>query len=276
MISFPGSKINLGLWVIEKRPDGYHNLETLFYPCPWTDVLEIVPNSKSEDSFHFSGIEIKGRIQDNLIAKGLQLFFQGKERKQFYDVYLNKLVPMGAGLGGGSADAAHTLLLLNKLNGYIFTQEELLEKALQLGSDVPFFIEGKPVYGSGRGEVFQASDISLKGHHILIIWPNFGIGTAEAFSGMKPQKRQTSIQEIAEGNISDWKERLVNDFEVNAFKNHPILKEIKEKLYESGAYYAAMSGSGSTMFGLFNDQALADLANNRMSHYGLSYLGSLT
>ena len=249
MISFPPCKINLGLNVVSKRSDGYHNLETCFYPIPWTDALEIIPADKF--SFSTSGNVIPGNTADNLCVKAYELL-----KKDFAlapaTIHLHKVIPSGAGLGGGSSDAAHTLRLLTRVFNLQLTAEKLNSYALLLGSDCPFFIEDKPMLGSGRGEVLTPVDVKLSGKFIVLIKPEEHISTAEAYAGVTSAKHSTSVKDILEKMpVEKWKNQLKNDFEGSVFGKHPIINGIKQKLYQQGAVYASMSGSGSAVFGLF-------------------------
>ena len=251
MILFPPAKLNLGLQITAKRSDGFHNLQTIFYQFPLRDVLEIIkddtiPSGTCE--FTASGLVIpKG---ENLCEKAYHLL-NSVYRLSGVKIFLHKVIPMGAGLGGGSSDAAYTLKLLNKLFNLNISTSKLLEYALDLGSDCPLFINSDPVYAEGRGEVLKKIDLSLKGYHLLIVNSGIHVSTSEAFSKCKP-KRQNSSEKIALTQVSSWKNNLHNDFEDSVFPKFPELKRLKNNLYELGAVYASMSGSGSTMFGLYN------------------------
>lgn len=248
MICFPNAKINLGLNVIEKRPDGYHNLETIFYPIPIKDALEIVP--AREFSFSQTGIEITGPIEKNLVIKALDLL---KARFDIppIEIHLLKAIPFGAGLGGGSSDAAFMLKLLNDFCTFGLKEEELETLAASIGADCPFFVRNKPVFASGTGNIFTPVEVSLKGYHLCLVKPDIAVSTPEAYSLITPLRPQINIKDIIVRPVSEWKELLVNDFEKSIFPRYPEIKNIKEKLYEAGAVYAAMSGSGSSVFGLF-------------------------
>jgi 4-diphosphocytidyl-2-C-methyl-D-erythritol kinase len=249
MISFPPCKINLGLNVISKRSDGYHNLETCFYPIPLTDVLEVLPAGTT--FFAVSGNTIPGDASDNLCLKAHHIL-----QKDFnlppVSIHLHKVIPSGAGLGGGSSDGAHTLRLLNQIFALALSSEKLKAYALQLGSDCPFFIDDKPMLGSGRGEILADISIDLSGKFLVLIKPDVHVSTAEAYGGVTPAQRATRVNDIIEREpITQWKDRLKNDFEESVFSKHPEIGEIKENLYQQGALYASMSGSGSAVFGLF-------------------------
>ncbi|WP_373493026.1 4-(cytidine 5'-diphospho)-2-C-methyl-D-erythritol kinase [Aquiflexum sp.] len=251
MICFPNAKINLGLHITAKRKDGYHDIETCMVPIPLFDALEMIVDKKT--IFDVSGLPIPGDEKDNLILKALKLL-----RKDFNDlpnvhIHLLKNIPMGAGLGGGSADAAFALKLMNKLFELHLEDWFLEEYSAQLGSDCPFFIQNTPKIATGRGEILEPTDVNLKGDLILLVKTQIHIGTKEAYSGVSPKKPNQSLKVIL-ADKSMWKAHLVNDFELSIFSKCPELAAIKYQLYEMGAYYAAMSGSGSTVFGLFQEK----------------------
>jgi 4-diphosphocytidyl-2-C-methyl-D-erythritol kinase len=250
MVSFPPCKINLGLLVIEKRSDGYHNLETCFYAVPWTDILEIVPSQKL--SFKITGDAIPGDPKDNLCVKAYQLLAD-QYKLSPVDIHLHKIIPTGAGLGGGSSDAAHTLRLLNGLFDLNIDDKTLAEYASRLGSDCAFFIQDEPMIGKGRGEILtKVSDVSLNKRFLIIVKPPIHVSTAEAYAGIVPRKPNASVQSILEQPIENWKRVLINDFEHNVFTKYPMIKSIKDTLYDEGARYASMSGSGAAVFGIFD------------------------
>jgi 4-diphosphocytidyl-2-C-methyl-D-erythritol kinase len=258
LVLFPNCKINLGLRITGERADGYHDLETVFYPIPLRDAAEITTfhSKKGHDTFELTltGIEIPGGIPSNLCTKAWQLI-----KKDFPDIpavrmHLHKAIPIGGGLGGGSSDGAFTLLLLNEELKLNLSTEKLLAYALQLGSDCPFFIINKPCYATGRGEIMEQIDVDLSDHHFVIINPGIHISTKEAFADIiiTSEKRQ-SLKEILSQPMGTWKNSLVNEFAAPAFKKHPELQEIKSKLYELGAVYAAMTGTGSSIYGIFHN-----------------------
>jgi 4-diphosphocytidyl-2-C-methyl-D-erythritol kinase len=235
---------------VSKRADGYHNLETCFYPVLWTDALEIIPAATF--SFTTSGNSIPGNATNNLCVKAYQIL-----EKDFtltpVSIHLHKVVPTGAGLGGGSSDGAHTLLLLNRLFNLNIPVNQLKAYALQLGSDCPFFIESKPMLGYGRGEELEPVALNLAGKFVVLVKPPVHVSTAEAYAGVKPGSKSTGIREIVESHPrATWQETLVNDFETSVFKKYPVIKELKDRLYTHGAVYASMSGSGSAVFGIFD------------------------
>jgi len=252
MICFPNAKINLGLHVTEKRKDGYHSIETCMVPIPLFDALEMIIETK-KTTFESSGIDIPGDLKSNLILKAYQLLQKDFSNLPNVDIHLLKKIPIGAGLGGGSADAAFALKLMNNLFDLILDDFFLEEYAAQLGSDCAFFIENKPQIATGRGEILEPVTIDLKGTHLVLINPGIHIGTKEAYEGATPTKPKVKLEEVL-ADRSRWKEELVNDFEASIFPNHPEIAAIKETLYENGAYYAAMSGSGSSVFGLFEEK----------------------
>ena len=252
MLKFPNAKINLGLNVTEKRGDGYHNIDSCFYPIPLKDALEIIPSQKL--CFESTGLNIPGSSDDNLVLKAYQLL-----HKDFHlssvDIILHKNIPMGAGMGGGSADGAFMLTLLNEYFSLEISNERLETYALKLGSDCPFFIENKPKLVRGRGEIFESTKVDLSGFYLALFYPSIHISTAEAYSGINPKRSGTSVKEIIENHpIEDWKNLLKNDFEVGIFEKYPTLKEIKNTFYKDGAVYASMTGSGSTIYGIFKEQ----------------------
>lgn len=254
MIVFPCCKINLGLNVTERRPDGYHNLETIFYPIPLTDALEVVPIKEETDvPYHLTqyGSIIDGPAEKNLVVKAY-LMLKNDYDLPSVDIHLYKHIPSGAGLGGGSADAAYMLCLLNKLFDLQLSEEKLIGYASHLGADCAFFIHGRPTFATGIGNIFTPIDLNLKGWQIVIVKPDIFVSTPEAFRGITPHKPALSLLDIVKQPISTWKQTMLNDFEDSIFPAHPRIAEIKEQLYESGAVYAAMSGSGSSVFGLFN------------------------
>ena len=252
MISFPPCKINLGLNIIAKRADGFHTIETCFYPVPWSDILEIVP--ANEFNFSCSGSIIPGSANQNLCVKAYQLL-----QKDFdlppVSIHLHKIIPTGAGLGGGSSDAAHTLRLINSIFNLQLSTGTLITYASQIGSDCSFFIEDRPMLGEGRGEILTSIDVDLKGYYLILINPNVHVSTAEAYAGVVPKIPTYDIKYVLKNfAVEQWKNVLVNDFEESVFRKYKLLKEIKESLYELDATYASMSGSGSTIFALFNYQ----------------------
>ena len=256
MIIFPNCKINLGLNILSKRNDGYHELQTVFYPLPFYDVLEVIQNDKSggEPEFSLSGIETQIRTEDNLCYKAFQLLKKDFPGLPTFKMHLLKTIPLGAGLGGGSSDAAFTLRLLNQKFDLGLSTEKLIDYALQLGSDCPFFIINKPCYATGRGEFLETIPLDLSSYKFILVNPQIHINTSEAFKHIKPEKKSKSVKEIIQQPVESWEEELKNDFEVIIFKQYPEIKTIKEDLYDSGAVYSSMSGSGSTVYGIFKNE----------------------
>jgi 4-diphosphocytidyl-2-C-methyl-D-erythritol kinase len=258
LIVFPNCKINLGLNILSKREDGFHDIATVFYPVPIIDAIEIIhaPANSTSINYTSSGIIVDGKQEDNICIKAYHLL-----KKDFPDLpavamHLHKSIPLGAGLGGGSADGAFTLQLLNKKFKLNISNESLIKYALQLGSDCPFFIINKPCFATGRGEVLKEIVLDLSGHQIILVNPRIHINTSWAFSQIKPGLPTQSIESIILQPVTSWRSDLTNDFENPVFEKYPAIKEIKEILYKNGAVYAAMSGSGSSVFGIFQKKDL--------------------
>ena len=259
MITFPNIKINLGLNVTGKRTDGYHYLESVFYPVPFTDVLEIIPSG--EFSFQMKGIQVTDNVEDNLCVKAYRLM-----EKEYsigpVAMILMKSIPAGAGMGGGSSDASHVLLMLNEIYKLKLTPTILEELAARLGSDCPFFIHNKPLFVSGRGEILEEFDFNLKGWHISLVFPGIHISTKEAFSKIKPAPALIPAKEACMLPMFRWKDYLKNDFEDYAIEQYPELENIKQFLYKVGAEYASMSGSGSGMYAISKNKLdIGDLSS---------------
>ncbi|MDD4969631.1 MAG: 4-(cytidine 5'-diphospho)-2-C-methyl-D-erythritol kinase [Paludibacter sp.] len=252
MVVFPNAKINLGLNVTERRPDGYHNIETVFYPIGLSDVLEVEASENCMDySFSSAGIELGGDPEDNLIVKAYRLL---RSEHQFpaIDISLIKQIPFGAGLGGGSADAAFMLKALNELFELKITPKKLEKYAALLGADCPVFIKNKPVFATGIGNVFTPIKISLKGKFLVLVKPDIHVSTPEAYSLVVPEIPQVSLLELILQPMAEWKNVIKNDFEKSVFTKYPAIETIKNNLYELGAVYASMSGSGSSVYGIFD------------------------
>lgn len=253
MIQFPHCKINLGLSIIEKRKDGYHELETVFYPVHLQDMVEVCVAEHATESVQFSntGLDIPGDASSNLCIKAFQLL-----KKQFPNIpatkiHLHKNIPMGAGLGGGSSDATAVLKIMNELFNLQLGHATLIELAAQLGSDCPYFVYNEACLAKGRGEILQPIQCDLSNYSFILIHPGIHVSTAWAFAQLKPHQKSKSIETIVQQDIITWKNELMNDFEKPIFEAHPILSELKEYLYQEGAIYASMSGSGSSLFGIF-------------------------
>lgn len=251
MIAFPGCKINLGLHVIRRRPDGYHDLETCFYPLPWTDMLEWLPAESV--TFTTTGLPIPGAESDNLCLKAYRIL-QGRHAIPPAKGHLHKIVPMGAGLGGGSADGARTLHVLNKIFGLGLSTPQLMDYARELGSDCAYFLMDTPAQGTGRGDVLEPVVVPLAGYYLVLVTPVVHVSTAQAYAGVTPQVPSEPLAVTLKRPIETWKDILVNDFEPSVFARFPELGLLKQKMYDLGAVYASMSGSGSSVFGIFRSE----------------------
>ncbi|MDR2776056.1 MAG: 4-(cytidine 5'-diphospho)-2-C-methyl-D-erythritol kinase [Tannerella sp.] len=258
MICFPNAKINLGLHITGKRSDGFHNIETIFYPVPLTDALEAV--KANETSFKQTGLKIHSTAEDNLVMKAYA-FLSKKYHVPPLEIHLKKAIPSGAGLGGGSADAAFSLKLINDLCNLSIPDRELEKMAASIGADCPFFIRNIPVIATGKGNIFKPVDISLESCLIYIVKPPVAVSTKEAYAMITPQKPAFSLDRLASLPVSEWKNALVNDFEHRIIEKYPIIGEIKDTLYALGAEYASMSGSGSAVFGLFKTTVSPNFPN---------------
>ncbi|MBN2348960.1 MAG: 4-(cytidine 5'-diphospho)-2-C-methyl-D-erythritol kinase [Bacteroidales bacterium] len=254
MILFPNAKINIGLNIIEKRNDGFHNLETLFYPVGLSDVLEIVeqPGDK-KTAINITGININGASDHNLCLKAYHLLKKDYSLPEL-NIHLHKVIPVGAGLGGGSADGAFMLTLLNQTFKLGIPDKQLENFASKLGSDCAFFIKNKPAFAKDKGDKLLPAPISLAGCSIVLVFPNLHIGTAEAYASIKPAiPKIPLVKRITETPVEEWKHVITNDFEPGIFRDYPELKLIKDLLYQNGALYASMSGSGSAIYGIFRE-----------------------
>jgi 4-diphosphocytidyl-2-C-methyl-D-erythritol kinase len=256
MVVFPNAKINLGLRITSKRADGFHNLDTVFYPLPFTDALEIISQSTPSETpviFSSTGLVIPGDTQSNLCLKAYHLLKNKFPELPAIQMHLHKNIPMGAGLGGGSSDGAFTLKLLNEKFKLNIPDDELLELALTLGSDSPFFIKNTPVHATGRGEIMQPTSVDLSNKKIALVLPGIHVSTALAFKGCPISSSIETCDSITKQPVETWKDQLINDFEQTVFPNYPALATIKEQLYDAGAIYASMTGTGSTVYGIFNE-----------------------
>ncbi len=258
MLCFPDCKINLGLYVTERRTDGYHNLETVFYPLPWQDVLEIVPAEHTR--MHPHGRPVNGSSENNLVFKALMLL-QEQYPGQIppLDIHLLKNIPMGAGLGGGSSNGAYMLNLLNDYCALGLSQKVLTALALQLGSDCPFFIYDTPQFAKGRGEQMQPVSIDLSAYSIQVLCPGVHVSTAEAFKLITPKPASFDLREISSLPVTEWRQYIANDFERPVFQQHPEIADLKDALYQQGAIYASMTGSGSAVYGIFEKGHKAEI-----------------
>jgi len=251
MVSFPPCKINLGLYVLGKRSDGYHNLETCFFPVPWTDILEVIPAKNF--AFSSSGNNIPGSPEQNLCVRAYHLL-----AKDFsidaVQIHLHKIIPMGAGLGGGSSDAAYVIRMLNGIFNLSLSQEKMMQLAASIGSDTAFFIQDAPMIGTGRGEMLSPAKVDLAEKFLVLVNPDIHVSTSEAYAHVVPAIPEHSLSEVLGLPIAAWRNRLKNDFENSVFKKYPRIAELKDKLYSLGATYASMSGSGATVFGIFEKE----------------------
>jgi 4-diphosphocytidyl-2-C-methyl-D-erythritol kinase len=256
MISFPHAKINLGLSVISKRIDGFHNLETVFYPLPLRDALEIIPDK--EERFFQTGLQIPHGKDDNLVMTAYQMLKKKYPQIKSLEIHLHKSIPLGAGLGGGSSDGAETLKLISHLFDLRIPGKEMEGYALKLGSDCPFFMQDSACIARGRGEILEPISLDLSAYSILLVHPEIRIETAWAYSKIQPALPGNDLEESILQPVQNWVNTIHNDFELPVFEVYPTLRKIKEKLYMSGAIYAAMTGSGSTIFGIFKKSELPD------------------
>jgi 4-diphosphocytidyl-2-C-methyl-D-erythritol kinase len=257
MLVFPHVKINIGLRIIRKREDGYHDLETVFYPVSWSDILEIGHETNSTQ-LHLSGLALDGVAEENLCMKAYRLLSADFKLPPL-EFFLHKIVPAGAGLGGGSSDAAFTLRLINQFCELDLSDAQLENYAGRIGSDCAFFVKGLPCLAKGRGEIMQSVQFSLKNFHILLVVPPVHVSTREAYAGVKPMEPAGRLADLIMEPVKNWRDRVLNDFEQSVFIRHPEIARIKSALYEAGAVYASMSGSGSALYALFEDDKVLNL-----------------
>ena len=256
MITFPNAKINLGLDVVEKRPDGYHNLETVFYPIQLCDILEITPAKELDApdyTFTMYNAVFEGSDDDNLVIKAYKALAADHKLPKV-DISLYKHIPTGAGLGGGSADAAFALKMLNEIAGLGLGSKELCAYASRIGADCAFFIDNTPAYATGIGNILTPTACSIEGYHLVLVKPDIHVSTKDAYALVTPQKPQVPLTSIAKRPIGEWKGEMKNDFEKSIFAKYPEMAKIKDDLYSMGAVYASMSGSGSSFFGIFKEE----------------------
>jgi len=251
MIRFPNGKINIGLSVVEKRPDGYHNIETVFYPLAIEDALEIVPAPDNITRLHLSGTTLHGNESENLVLKAYHLLAQQFQLPPLH-FYLHKIIPPEAGLGGGSSNAAHALKMLNDKLKLSLSKIQMYDFAEKIGADCPFFIENTPVFASEKGNILKKIELDLSAYKFLVVKPSCSVSTKEAYDNIVPKKAKCFLPDAVKQPMHEWKNLIFNDFEPFAFKKHPKIQHIKETLYENGAIYASMSGSGSAVYGIFN------------------------
>lgn len=266
MIILPTAKINLGLNVVERRPDGYHNLETVFYPVPIKDALEVYEMdslfpSDVDCDLKVTNIHIEGDEQKNLVVKAYHILKQDYPTLPRIHAHLYKGIPTQAGMGGGSSDCGFMITLLNKQFQLGLTERQMIDYAARLGADCAFFILNRPAYAEGIGEKLQPISLDLSGWYLAVVRPDIPVSTKDAFSLITPQKPKRNCLDIIKQPVESWRNELTNDFEKSVFAIHPEIGNIKAKLYEMGAVYAAMSGSGSSLFGLFHEPINLDAFN---------------
>lgn len=258
MIRFPNAKINLGLHIVSRRPDGYHNIETVFYPIQLCDALEIVPAESGDTELSLSGIAIDGDTCDNLVMKAWRRL-SDRFSLPPVSIFLHKVIPFGAGLGGGSADAAFLLSMVRDEFRLPLSDEELAVEAAALGADCSFFLYNKPLLAKGIGDEFEPVELTLKSYKMVLVKPPVAVPTAVAYSMVTPAEPDEPVRDTIARPVTEWRDRLVNDFEPSVFARFPRIEEIKTSLYERGAVYASMSGSGSSVFGLFDSRVEPDI-----------------
>lgn len=252
MILFPNAKINIGLNIIEKRSDGFHNIETIFYPIGLSDILEINPAESTQ--FQNTGIPVENRSpENNLCYKAYQVLNDDFDLNPA-SIHLHKIIPFGAGIGGGSADASFTLRILRNLNNLNLNDQQLSKYAEEIGSDCAFFLLNKPAFATEKGNRLTPVCLNLKGYFLVLIKPDIHVSTARAYSNITPKRPTKSLPDLIKTPIENWKETVTNDFEKSVFAIEPELKNIKEELYNQGAVYASMSGSGSAIYGIFKNR----------------------
>lgn len=268
MILFPNAKINLGLDILSRRPDGYHDISTVMVPVPWQDVLEIVPSRTGQTALTVSGRRVDCPPEKNLVMKAYRLLEQAHNLPPV-EIFLRKIIPDGAGLGGGSADAAFAIRGLNSLFSLGLSDDDMASAAARLGADCPFFIYNRPMLCTGTGTTLAPASVSLEGLTVLIVKPPVGVPTAQAYSRVTPAEPAESITDILADAPAAWQGRLKNDFEPSVFPFHPMIAQVKKGIAGMGAIYASLSGSGSAVFGLFGDVADADkLAEEARGRFG--------
>ena len=256
MIIYPNAKINIGLNVVERRKDGYHNIETIFYPIELQDVIELKTDGRKKKNtctLRLTGELLDGSPDDNLVVKAYRLLADDFVLPHF-DIHLHKHIPTGAGLGGGSADAAFVLCAINEMCTLKQTRRQLEKYALRIGADCPFFVRNKPMYAEGIGDKLKAVNVKLKGKCIVLVKPNVFVSTKDAYADIVPTPSKVSLPDLLQSPIASWRDTVINDFEKSVFRRFPEIAAIKDRLYDLGAEYASMSGSGSSVFGIFDKQ----------------------
>lgn len=255
MILYSPAKINIGLHILRKRKDNFHELSSLMYPIPFYDIIEVHAdfNSSTKLSFSNSGIIVPDPGESNLCSRAGRLFLEKTGKSADIKLHLHKQIPFGAGLGGGSSNASTVMLALNKLASISLDNDQLAQLAAQLGSDCPLFIYGKSMMASGRGDILKETSLNLKGYFLVLLYPGIIIPTAKAYKKVVPENRETALAEMLQLPVSDWKNNVANDFEDSVFSEYPLIKKLKQGLYNKGAIYASMSGSGSSVYALYKD-----------------------
>jgi len=255
VIHFSPAKINLGLQILRQRNDGFHELSTLMHPLPFRDIIEINPGTDAESVFAMteSGITVPGSRDEHLCYKAWKVFCKAQGNTPV-QVHLHKRIPLGAGLGGGSSNAATVLKGLNTLKGEPFSHHELEKMAAQLGSDCSLFIRNKPALAEGRGEILKETPVQLSGFYLVLLYPGIHIHTAAAYREVTPDEARPPLHKLLEHPVETWQEQVINDFEQTVFKKFPEIGDLKSELYTAGAVYASMSGSGSAVYGLFRSK----------------------
>lgn len=267
MVVFPNAKINIGLNILARRSDGYHTLSSIMVPIGWQDILEITPSKSGATTLNTSGIYVDCPAESNLVMKAYNALNARRELPPV-DIYLRKNIPNGAGLGGGSADASFTLTTLNQMFNLEFSNDELAKIASDIGADCPFFIFNKPMHAEGIGTELTEIEIpQLKGTSIVVIKPDIHISTAEAYAGVTPYIPENKLDELIKLPISSWRNNIVNDFEKSLGYKFPEITKIKEKLYDQGAIYSSLSGSGSAVYGIFDNDKMAEMAKINLCNY---------
>lgn len=254
MISFPNAKINLGLYITGKRPDGFHNIESIFLPVALSDALEVIPAPAGTATLEVSGIPVEASMQDNICMKAFALL-RDKIGDRGMSAYLFKHIPTGAGLGGGSSDGAIMLKLLDEVYALNLSPADLESLAARLGSDCPFFLKNQACFVTGRGEEITPIHMDLKDKYVVIVNPGIHVSTVQAYGLVTPKPAGFDLRKISTLPLEQWHSEISNDFEEPVARLHPVVDSIKQKLYDEGAVYASMSGSGSSLFGIFNSQA---------------------
>lgn len=277
MVVFPNAKINIGLDIVERRSDGYHNIVTLFYPVGWCDVLEIVPGKRRETTLTITGREVACPMEKNLIIKALRALdeniskaagataAEGWRHLPPLDIFLHKVIPDGAGLGGGSADAAFAVRAVNDMMNLGLTEPQMAEIIAPVGADCPFFIYNRPMLATGTGTTLSPAELSLEGYYITIAKPDVSVPTREAYAGVTPRQPDTALERLLNADPASWSAGVKNDFEASIFPSHPEIAAIKKLLMEHGAVYASMSGSGSAVYGIFTSDILAETAAAKLA-----------